>query len=1415
MHRFPLRALLLLCTDFMPPGDLLARLHWWQRHSAGEALTCCSNSAAAFNPFGFNGELAEPPTSADLDALVANSSKQPLLQAPQWPQHLLWLSHKSVQTLQQQAQEWSQRSPLACGIRLLIADDMFCRDRKRSLFTTRPDYLWDLPPAEAIEYRAQNLHTLLQQQQLALPRLQHDAENVTLHISHCWGGGVQHWVDNYCQADTEHPQLVLKSQGFWKHKTYGSCFTLHQGGTDGAELQNWYLVPAIGSTSIRHRQYEQMLDEICQRYRVQRIIVSSLIGHSLDVLRCGIPIIAVIHDYYPAWPLLSLPPGDLPVSQSLQQQLQQLQQQPHNLSGDDLLLFNDRDARGWHTLTLAWQQLLQQAHVALVAPSRAARQQLLQLVPALADSEQLQLQVIEHGFRGWQSDPAAAPVSTNQTDRNASEGDISRRLRLVLVGRLASGKGLELLHQAWPLIRDHVQLTLLGCGRNGRSMLGQAQLDVISDYAWQQLPQIIHQIQPHAALLLSTVSETYSYTLTEMLALQVPVIATRRGSFSERIEHGSNGLLIEPEPVALQQAIMQLRQQPQLLARLQRGAASIALVSLPTMLAGYDRLLRQLRQHCSTAMLQPPRRLQAPDLQAAQALHLARENLWQQAELDQRQQQLSRQTEELGKRAGAMQRQRRALDQQQQQLQQVRELLQSTQKKISQLQQQMQQQRAQYDQQLQQQQYYLDALEQQRAQMLASRSWRITLPLRVLSRLVANFRQQRAWNPLRWPQLLRSFIKLALSNGLLPTLRQLQSPGQSTTPAPIAQADIDSSPTAAASRHHPLQWQSTTTESAASILVLMLLPKEHDERPDVNGDHVADCVLAMLHRLQQALHAYRSEVHIVAANVETLLTGCTGLHQHTELASALAAMRPAAERSSQLLLINNLLQLRAETLPQLLLAGPSGHSMICASYGDDDSTETTTPHPQQAVSGEVFAFSTDLLLLSPALLPALLHYCSAPTSLPDSMDAALLALAERQLKRTGKGVWRQSLSRYRHDRVPPRPLLHLSSPRPSCPAGCILVVDVWVPMPDKDSGSLRMVNLLKLLLELGWRVVFVPRNLGHAGHYTEQLQRLGVEVWYQPFIGSWKQFLQQHGREFNIVMLSRLNVASELLRRIRRHCRNASIIYDTVDLHYLREQRQAELQNSLALRRLAAQTRHQELTLMQQADMTLVVSAAEQQLLSSELPHIDIRIVSNIHDIAGCQAPFESRSGVLFVGGFQHPPNIDAAAWLAEAIWPLVTARLPHIKLHLIGSNVTEKIQVLAADSIIVHGYVAELEPWLDQVRCTVAPLRYGAGIKGKVNSSMSRGVPVVATSIAAEGMFLSAGHDVLLADSSNAFADAICQLHEDASLWQKLSQNAISNVEKFFSMQRARQDLQVILDTLQQAGKQPEHCFKTPDIRD
>lgn len=365
--------------------------------------------------------------------------------------------------------------------------------------------------------------------------------------------------------------------------------------------------------------------------------------------------------------------------------------------------------------------------------------------------------------------------------------------------------------------------------------------------------------------------------------------------------------------------------------------------------------------------------------------------------------------------------------------------------------------------------------------------------------------------------------------------------------------------------------------------------------------------------------------------------------------------------------------------------------------------------------------------------------------------------------------------------VPTPALLHRGQPQ-------VLVVDALVPRPDHDSGSLRLVNLMRLLREEGAHVVFLPADAEGASRYTEALQQLGVEAWHAPFLRSVPAWLRTHGHRFASVLASRHYVAREILPLLRAHAPQARLVFDSVDLHFLRERREAELAGDRSLLRMAARTRRRELDIVARSDATLVVSAAERELLAREAPGAHVEVLSNLHRVAGPGLPFPQRRDLVFVGGFRHPPNTDAVLWFARDIFPRIRAALPGVRFHCIGGDVPREIAALAtAPGIVVHGHVPDIAPYMDGCRVAVAPLRYGAGVKGKVNLSMAHGQPVVATPCAVEGMHLADGADVLVAGDASAFADAVVRLYRDEALWQRLAAGGLSNVAEHFSADAAR----------------------------
>lgn len=363
----------------------------------------------------------------------------------------------------------------------------------------------------------------------------------------------------------------------------------------------------------------------------------------------------------------------------------------------------------------------------------------------------------------------------------------------------------------------------------------------------------------------------------------------------------------------------------------------------------------------------------------------------------------------------------------------------------------------------------------------------------------------------------------------------------------------------------------------------------------------------------------------------------------------------------------------------------------------------------------------------------------------------------------------------------------------------ILILDLHTPTPDMDSGSVDAFFLMRLLTEMGYRVTFAPvADLAFRPRYTQDLQRIGVECLYRPHESSIAGHLHEVGARYDYIILSRLAVAEEFIDLARHECPQARLLFNTVDLHFLREMRQAEVERDARLARQAMHTRRLETGVMQRADATLVISEAEAELLRREFPEIrcfHLPLIMEIDD--RLDTPFAERRDMFFIGGYKHRPNVDAVLYFVRNIWPAITARLPGVRFHIVGSHPPPEIEALTSDNIIVAGFVADVSPYFNEYRLSLAPLRYGAGLKGKVGRSLGYGCPVVATPIATEGMALCNGKDALIADTDEDFVAATVRAYEDATLWQQLAEGGRAYFEENFSLTAGRKRLAVIFADL------------------
>ena len=352
------------------------------------------------------------------------------------------------------------------------------------------------------------------------------------------------------------------------------------------------------------------------------------------------------------------------------------------------------------------------------------------------------------------------------------------------------------------------------------------------------------------------------------------------------------------------------------------------------------------------------------------------------------------------------------------------------------------------------------------------------------------------------------------------------------------------------------------------------------------------------------------------------------------------------------------------------------------------------------------------------------------------------------------------------------------------PKKTITVIDSYLPFFDRESGSNRLFQLLKLFKKMEYHLIFIPNDGKEVAPYHYILtSKLGIEVVYR-FLGK-KHFRKQiiYSILHSCVMWICRPDLNNKYKFLQAENPKIKWIYDTVDLHYIRLERASHLvkQNKL-LTEQAAKFKALELSLAKQADITIAITADEAALLKREGIK-NIAVIPNIHTKSYNEdsfAPFEERSGLLFIGGYKHAPNIDAAKWLFEDIMPLVWQTHPHISLTLLGSNPTDEILKFRSNSVFIPGYVEDVSIYFNTSRVFIAPLRYGAGMKGKIGQSLSFGLPIVSTSIGTEGMNLIDRLNVLKAEDAIAFATKIVQLYEDKALWDKICSNAKNTISAY-----------------------------------
>lgn len=1314
-----------------------------------------------------------------------------------------------------------------------------------------------------------------------------DSRPVVLHLLHGWGGGAERYVRDLARCDSARHHLLLRAQGHPGRALHGEALEL-SAGAGGPVLRRYPLTPGIGALADQHPVYADALAAVIAEFRVEQLVVSSLIGHALDALRTGLPLLWVAHDYFPFWPALHRDFGD----PDARWDERELQRDVAAMRGP----FSETDPAFWHALRARASAAFNQARPQLLAPSAGVLANLARVAPGLTPAAS---RVIAHGMAPW---PAHTPLPAPPT---------GGKLRLVVVGRLNGAKGIELLRQAAPQLSRHAELFLVGAGKAAEVLYGCSGVHVQLNYERDQLPAILARIRPHAALMPVTVSETYSYTLSELWSLAIPPIASRLGALAERIEDGVTGILCAPEASAWIEQVAALNQQRERLAAIREELLRRPPRTLAQMLEDYAPLLPQGRRAAGAPAPQPIRHAELALADAHDALtdsearlrsamarlaeqeaELARRADWGfelnqmvedrtrwardlDAELNRTRQwmnereivyqraveeadahrlaleaslthlkgelqramddekamhgMLTARIEGLTRNLAERARQLETLNAEKEHLEQARSELLAHQERLEgeraallRVRDELQRER--------------DLIAQHRQEMLRSTSWRLTAPLRLIGLLVKRVRGSLRFRLSRALSLAGRARGSLARRGLMATLqRALQELRTQHQPPPPMMEPIE--PPVPEEVYEPFALP--TSETPVVSVIVPVYNQLH---------HTWSCLKAL------ADHAPSTAFEVIVVDdgssdrtaQEVPRIAGVRFHKNPQNLGFIGACNAGAAqaRGRYLFFLNNDTAVQPNWLEPLLatyaefdqvglvgskLIYPDGRLQEAGgivfndgsgwNYGRFDHPDD----PRYDYPREADYCSGAAILIEKSLFERFLGFDALykpayyeDTDLAFKVRAAGLRVIYQPASRvvhfegitggtdTSSGTkrfqvinqgkflerWKEALA------LQPAPTDHAGIWRAAThrAQGRILLIDATTPTPDQDSGSVRYINVIKVLRSLGWQCTFFADNRAHVPRYSEALRALGVEVQYSPWMNDPVAFFRQRGAEFDAVMLSRHYVARHYVELVREHAPQALLLFDTVDLHYLREQRAAQVEGSEALERQSQDTRTAELDLVQRCDVTLVVSPVEKALLAEEAPGRRVEILSNVHEVAGRRAGFEARKDLWFVGGFQHQPNVDAVLWFVREIWPRVRAELGDVQFHVVGSKLPEEIAALAGHGVIVHGFVEDIEPFLDGCRLSVAPLRYGAGVKGKVNQSMAYGQPVVATPIAVEGMEIHAGSEALVAADAESFAAAVVRLYRDPELWLRLSDAGLANIERHFSFEAARVALRQIL---------------------
>jgi len=357
----------------------------------------------------------------------------------------------------------------------------------------------------------------------------------------------------------------------------------------------------------------------------------------------------------------------------------------------------------------------------------------------------------------------------------------------------------------------------------------------------------------------------------------------------------------------------------------------------------------------------------------------------------------------------------------------------------------------------------------------------------------------------------------------------------------------------------------------------------------------------------------------------------------------------------------------------------------------------------------------------------------------------------------------------------------------------VLIIGYVWPEPRSSAASGHMMQIIQCFLEQDWRITFA--SPATEGEHKADLAALGIdEVGIELNSSSFDEFVTELAPD--IVLFDQFMIEEQFGWRVEKHCPDALRILETSDLQSLRNTRHNQLKrhlnespqpddleeffgssiSTIYTEMATGDLAQREVAALFRSDLNLMTSDVEMQLLSTQfaVPESLLHWCPLMVEGAACEpGSFDDRAHFLSIGNFRHAPNWDAVLWMKNAIWPLIRQQLPKAQLHIYGSYTPPKATALhnAAQGFHVMNWAEDALQVMAQARVCLAPLRFGAGIKGKLIDAMLCGTPSVTTPIGAEAMSGEHPWPGLIASSAEDIANAAVRLYQDRALWDQAQQ--------------------------------------------